>query len=759
MKTIVDGAQPEAVVITIGRAQDNDIALTQANQVSSHHARFHFENNLTLFIEDLASTNGTYINTRRIVPHTLNPVQVTDALKLGSYPFNFDEIKQLNNNALNALFQAPPVNVPKGTEIITDRGPVIISEPIRIDKTKEILTIGRSAENDIILDYPQVSSNHATLKKLEFGYLLTDLHSTNGTFVNGNQIESCHVMEGDSIQLGSIRLEIGHEVIQQYDQSKNVRLDVVGIMSRSKEKIFLNKTSLSILPGELVGVLAPAGAGKSTLMECIIGKRKPTRGKVYINNLDLHDNFDSFRQWIGYVPQDDILHKELTCWQCLYFSAKLRLALSEDEIKKRVENVLADLGLSHVKNTQVGGRKERVSGGQRKRVSLGIELMGDPGLLLFDEATTGLDPKTDQEMMELFKRLTDQGKTMIVITHNVGALNYLDHVLAMASGGYLCYYGPEKECYPYFNEDGPGGIYKHLDKTIAEQNHAKFLASPYHSQYVEERLSSVNPHRTQEPQKMEKKGKKFLDMRQTKILTQRNFTIKNKDVVNTLMLLAQAPIIAFLLTIGFERIDPRGSLLLIISLSAIFFGCINSCRELVGERNIFRRERIVNLNLPGYLLSKYIVFAVFCLVQSLMFLSIIFWKIDMGDKSALFMFNIFFLTSLAGVSLGLFISAIASTQEKAMYAVPIALLPQIIFAGGLFKLEKASEIISYLTISRWSFDAIMEKDVYTNTAIVILIAVILLISTYAVLAADDTHDPFSMKFKRSYQNLLSKTHR
>ncbi|BBO81632.1 hypothetical protein DSCO28_21980 [Desulfosarcina ovata subsp. sediminis] len=781
METVVKNRRGEWKTITVGRAPDNAIVL-DAGQVSGHHAQFLIDDAQNLHIEDFGSTNGTYINSERIPVNIRKPVCVSDSLHFGSFQFDLQQLQPhivfpeshagQNRRATtvsgsatekagapvshgNMTGEAPsPAGPPSfsGATQFYDpsEGAADFSERIALDKTKDLISVGRSPGNDIVLGIPQVSAHHALLRRSGNGYIVNDLKSTNGTFVNGKRIESCLVKDGDCIQLGSVKLEFYQDGIQKYDQSQNVRLDVFNVVQQSQSKIYLNETSLSILPNEFVGLLAPSAAGKTTLLETILGIRKPSSGKVLVNNLDLYEHFDSFRQWIGYVPQDDIIHNELTVRQCLYFSARLRLALDADEINHRIDNILEDLEISHVQNTQIGGRKERISGGQRKRVSLGVELLAEPGLLFLDEPTSGLDPRTERVMMKLFRKLSDQGRTIIVITHSMESLDQLDNIVFLSAGGFLSYYGPASECYAYFDEKNPADIFNHLQASDARDRNEEYKRSAYYSEYIEKRLITANPHKSEPSENAKQANTRLINYKQTAILTKRNFTIKSKDIRNTLMLLAQAPIIAFLLTIGFDTLSD--ALLLIISISAIFFGCINSCREIVGELSIYKRERMLNLNLCAYILSKMLVFSLFCFAQGIMFLAIIYGYIDMGNRSPLTLFALFFLTAFAGVTLGLLVSAISDTQEKAMTIVPIVLLPQIIFAGGLFPLSGVSQVISYFTISRWSLEAFRDIEVYHNCFFIALITMIFLVSTYLVMRRYDTNSQWRFKLKTKIFN-------
>jgi len=801
MQTICENINENNEVIRIGRHPDNTIVFDSPN-VSGFHAEITFDGE-QLYINDLNSTNGCFVNGNRIhssrilkedevtigksiqldldqlyemllfddrsseqnsfiversrqeesdfissdqnllieeLPRQEKPEIIVDhsesqsnQIELDSNDQSFElsaqEISEVDypeiEDDLDASGTVP--FIPEESEII------IMSERIELDK--ETVSIGRDDSNDIVLNYTQVSRHHAIVKETDEGYMIHDLQSSNGTFVNGKRIDSCLLQDYDQIQLGAIKLVVKSGGFEKFDQSKGVRLDVVEAMQQNQEKIFLHKTSLSIYPNEFVGLLAPAGAGKSTLVETIIGIRKPTSGQVFINGTDFHENFDSFRQWIGYVPQDDIIHKELTVRQCLYFAAKLRLALDDNEINERIDEILEDLELTHVQDTQIGGNNERVSGGQRKRVNLGVELLAEPGLLFFDEPTTGLDPRTERMMMKLFRKLADEGRTIIVITHCMESLDLLDNIIFLSAGGTLSYYGPAQECKEYFDENNAADIFAHLQKSDAQRWHQKYKQSKQHKKYVQKRLNNIDYKHSKQSTDVEEASSQLIDFKQLKIFFERNIAIKSKDIRNTILLLAQAPIIAFLLTIGFERVNIP--LLMVISLSAIFFGCVNSCREIVGELPIFRRELMLNLNIWSYLTGKIAMLAGFCCIQGLIFLPIIYLKIDMVGKPPLLMFFLFITTAFGGIFLGLFISAISNSQEKAMTCVPIALLPQIIFAGVLFKLKNISEYISYFTISRWSLKAFQEIDIMYNVSIIAFICAVLLFATYMALKRYD----------------------
>jgi len=722
----------ENKIITIGRNPDNNIII-DCPEVSRFHAKI-IKDNGNYIIKDLESRHGIFINNKRCTSSNIN---FDDEIRLGPY----------------YIFDMNQLKISDKTKKFKNSGHAIKAEKINLDKDINIIRIGRDKNNDIILDYPQISGNHAMFKKKNGKYTIYDLQSTNGTFVNGKRIKNCVIRDHDKILLGSVLLEIDDDgTIQRYDNRDGVYLDAVKLVQQKGDKRYLNNVSFSILPKEFVGLLGPSGAGKTTLLDTIMGLRKATSGQVFINNISLYENFDAFRQSIGYVPQDDIIHTQLTVRQCLYYTAKLRLALDDDaEINRCIDNVLQELELTKIQNSQIEGNKEKISGGQRKRVNLAVELLANPRLLFIDEPTNGLDPRVERLMMKLFRKLANNGRSIIVTTHNLSSLDQLDNIVFLSEGGSLSYYGPAEDCNSYFNTKATQDIYEHLTEEKALEKNLQYQHSPYNQKFVEKRLNNLNYHKSNNSNQMKQTNTKIFDNKQAMILLLRNFAIKMNDVRNTLTVFAQALIIACLISIGFEQVNV--SLLLIISLSAYSFGCINSCREIVGEISIYKRERMVNLNIFSYIASKFILMILFCFIQGISFLSIIYYNVDMGPNSMLFMFIVFLFTSVGGIFTGLFISSVVDNQDRANYYVPIVLLPQIIFAGVLFKLEGLSAYISYLTISKWSLKAFQNQEVFINLSVITCISLLLLLLTVLTLSRYDINN---VNIVQRFSKLFSK---
>lgn len=271
---------------------------------------------------------------------------------------------------------------------------------------------------------------------------------------------------------------------------QGVRIDVDNISKKAGlRNLILKDISFTIYPGELVGILGPSGSGKSTLLKSLNGLIKAEHGKAYINGLEIHSNFDKLRRFIGYVPQDDIIHKTLSIYKSLYYTALLRLPPNTDKkvISARLEQVLDILSLKDRKNTKIGN----LSGGQRKRVSIGVELITSPPLIFLDEPTAGLDPSLECKMMRLFRNLTNEGRTILISTHIMESVGYLDLIIILV-GGRLAYFGPPDYALKYFKVPRFLEIYDKLEEEKGETWANSYEGSGLYQKFVTERRGTFN---------------------------------------------------------------------------------------------------------------------------------------------------------------------------------------------------------------------------------------------------------------------------
>jgi ABC-type multidrug transport system ATPase subunit len=464
--------------------------------------------------------------------------------------------------------------------------------------TRDRLVIGRAPDCDVCLPHPTISRYHALLERGPDGLRLSDLGSVNGVSVAGVRIaEPVPVRDGERVGIGPYLFTLRDGLIQSLDSSRSLRLEAHLVekavpLPHGQTRKLLDGVSLVVEPGEFVTLLGPSGSGKSTLMDCLNGRRRATGGSVRANGEDFYRHFDSFRQSLGYVPQRDIVHTQLTVLRALYYTARLRLPKDTEaaEMHARLEKVLAEMELGPHRDTLVGN----LSGGQVKRVSLGAELLAEPCLLYIDEATSGLDAGTEARMMRLFRRLADEGRSLICITHTVEHVDQCHLVLVLCRGR-LVYYGPPAEAPRWFGVARLGEVYDRLAEREPHQWAAQFAGSELYQEFVANRLAAgaVEVSPTEAPtlvrrpvvataqtpvnekvpstspplaERIRALTARYLRARvvwapladawhQLRVLTARYVELIRGDPRSLRLLLWQAPLVAFFLLVGFVNKD------------------------------------------------------------------------------------------------------------------------------------------------------------------------------------------------------------
>jgi ABC-type multidrug transport system ATPase subunit/pSer/pThr/pTyr-binding forkhead associated (FHA) protein len=440
----------------VGRQPENEVVVANA-AVSRRHAQVE-ERADGFWLTDLGSTNGTSVNGRRLQPQTAQKLQDGDIIRIGDQ----------HGNSVSLTFVSG----------IDQRGKKGL---IRLDHLKDVsglpsYTIGRDPTNQVRLAHPAVSRQHARMESTPAGHVLSDLNSTNGTFVNGRKLaKPTLVKAGDVIQIGPFRLQYEREGLTQASPEGLYRLDglhlnrgvpVGGALRRvlggpGATRLILNDVSLSIYPREFVGLVGGSGAGKSTLLKALTGFA-PAQGRVLINGDDLYANYGAYESIFGYVPQDDIIHGQLSVRGALTYSAELRLPdATPEEVVRRVDDVLEQVEMTAHAAKQVS----RLSGGQRKRVSIAVELLAGPGLFFLDEPTSGLDPGLEKKMMYTLRQLADGGRTVILVTHATANITQCTYVAFMADGR-LVYFGPPQDALAFFGAGDFADIYTRLTQPL-----------------------------------------------------------------------------------------------------------------------------------------------------------------------------------------------------------------------------------------------------------------------------------------------------
>ncbi len=580
------------------------------------------------------------------------------------------------------------------------------------------ITIGRDTVNDVVLADPLVSRTHARVRRVGERFEIEDLGSTNGTFVNQHPVRVAPLVPGAEVRIGQTTLIFDGSRLSRFSRGAGVKIDAIGLSkSVGKDTTILDEVSLSIYPGEFVCIVGGSGTGKTTLLDALSGVRPATAGHVLYNGLDLYEHLELYRHALGYVPQDDIVHPELTVDQTLYYTARLRLPTDtqRSEIDDRLAEVLGDLDLAPRHSTQV----RRLSGGQRKRVSIGVELLAKPEVFFLDEPTSGLDPALDGRMMDLMRTLANQGRTVILTTHATKNIMVGDKLIFMAQGGRLAYFGPPRESLAFFGLDDFTDIYRLLDEDgAAEHWQQRYRASEQSHRYVEERLErpqdgeADQANQTSQPVPVS-------SIRQLAWLSLRYLTILRGDPIALLVLLLAAPICGLLLSSNFTQNvfaldwqdggDARQAIALLFLLvtTSMFLAGFVAARSVAEEIPIFRRERLVNLRILPYLLSKVSVLALFSIAQAGLLIATVAWRVDFpgSPKSLLELWAALSLTNVAAIGLGLLVSSVVTSGLQATLLFVIALIPQFASSGAtvpISQITDVAKVMSMVTISRWA---------------------------------------------------------
>jgi len=589
------------------------------------------------------------------------------------------------------------------------------------------LTIGRGPDNDMVIAHPTVSWSHARITRSgpDGGHTVADLDSTNGTYVNGERVVRPRLLRRDDvIHVGPYKLVYLPETLAAVDESGNLRLDALRLNKVvGKGKNLLKDITLAIRPREFIAIVGVSGAGKSTLLEALSGFNPASGGQVLVNNTNLYSNFDLYRTQLGYVPQKNIIHMELTVYEALDYSAQLRLPTDTTPVerKRRIEEVLQILNLAECKDRVIN----KLSGGEQRRVSMGAELLAQPGLLFLDEATSGLDPGSERQMMNLLRRLADKGHTVLLVTHATRNVLLCDQVVFLAKGGCLAYYGPPQEALSYFGVEEFDDIYDKLQgertpESWAEQYHR----SEQYVKFILERLpqGSGAAYPMQAPPSIAHPGaamKHVSATRQFLILSRRNLNILWRDKLSMMLMLLIAPIIGLLFFAFWSRgiFEPDGGdamrvVICLFNVAVICFlvGGLVSMREIVKEADIYRRERMVTLKIVPYALSKVWLSVLIALYSAGFF--ILFMKLAgnwpaPGQLLAVYVTLTFAL--LAGMMTGLFISAVSPNPNVAPLLLLLIIIPQVIF-GGVMPVRYfggAGQTIGQVTTTKWAFESLV----------------------------------------------------
>ncbi len=576
--------------------------------------------------------------------------------------------------------------------------------------------------------------------------------------LNGFAMEAGHVYlfpNGSTIKSQSGNALYYSDIVANFnDRIQTTRLSFnaeIGGYKFASGKVGLHNLSISEGPGKLIGIMGASGSGKTTLLNVLSGIFQPEKGQIRINGINLHEDPGQLHGVIGYVSQDDLLIEELTVYQNLYYNAKLCFAhYTEQEIHERVMEVLANLGLDQRKDLKVGGVLDKViSGGQRKRLNIALELIREPAVLFLDEPTSGLSSRDSENVVDLLKELTLKGKLIFLVIHQPSSDIYkmFDKMIIMDIGGYLAYYGPPVEAITYFKKSShqvdshrghchtcgnvnPEQIFNILDARVVNEygeptQRRKMTPQQWHESFHDKFSTTPLPDVEEQPPRTLQLPS---GLRQTLTFTIRDMMAKIANRQYMLINLIEAPVLAFLLAFmirynntpdgsgyAFRYNDNFPAYLLMSIIVALFMGLSVSAEEIIRDRRILKRESFLQLSWNSYLLSKLLILFGLSAIQTFSFVFIGNLLLEIEWKMLIpFWFVLFSLSCMANV-MGLNISSAFRSSVTVYVLIPLLLIPQMILGGLLFRFDKINEAIgdkgrvpfvADLMASRWAYEAL-----------------------------------------------------
>ncbi|MFJ9788766.1 FHA domain-containing protein [Streptomyces globosus] len=588
-----------------------------------------------------------------------------------------------------------------------------------------VMRIGRALDNELVVSDLQVSRHHAEFRSTGGRFEIHDLGSHNGTYVNGQALpKSGSVLLGpnDIVGVGHSTFRIVGDRLEEFVDSGDVSFSARHLtVTVDGGKQILKDVTFGVPEKSLIGVIGPSGSGKSTLLKALTGYRPADQGDVLYDNRNLYKQFAELRQRIGLVPQDDILHKELRVSTALKYAAKLRFPgdTAESERAARIDEVLRELKLDIHKDKKITA----LSGGQRKRVSVALELLTKPSLIFLDEPTSGLDPGMDRDVMQLLRGLADDGRTVLVVTHSVAELSLCDKLLVMAPGGSVAYFGPPDEALNFFGYSTWADVFSAFENYRDYDWAGRWKGSQHYQLYAAD-LDAVAPQSVAMPPQQMIPPKPQAWGSQLWTLIRRYLSVIASDKGFMALMVALPAVLGIVSTVipakfGLAPPTPpsrfngdAGTIMLILAVGMCFSGAANSVRELIKERVIYERERATGLSRSAYLMSKVIVLGLITAFQGVIICAIGFTPRELPAEG-LFMspaaelcISVIAL-GFTSMMFGLVISALVKTAEKTMPLLVMFAIVQVVFTGILFQIydKPGLEQFAWLMPSRWAIAA------------------------------------------------------
>jgi len=584
-------------------------------------------------------------------------------------------------------------------------------------------------------------------------YLGSESNVLNGFMMQPNRVylfshgSTIKTQAGDALYYSDLVANFNEE-IKTTKLSFNVTIDELKFPNGG---IGLRNVLIAEGPGRLIGIMGASGAGKTTLLNVMAGLVQPTKGEILINGFDINKQKDKIHGVIGYVSQDDLLIEELTVYQNLYYNAKLCFAnFNEEQLHQRVMEVLENLGLDQRKDLRVGNPLDKtISGGQRKRLNIALELIREPAILFLDEPTSGLSSRDSENVLDLLKELSLKGKLIFVVIHQPSSDIYkmFDKMVIMDTGGYPAYYGPPVEAVTYFKKSthqvdsnrgqcetcgnvNPEQIFNIIEAKVVDEygqptNKRKITPPQWYDLYKERfKINKVEDIKEEPPHSLNLPNK----IKQTLIFVTRDTLSKLSNKQYLMINLLEAPLLAVILAFiikyksapggasySFRFNDNLPAFMLMSIIVALFMGLTVSAEEIIRDRKILRRESFLNLSWNSYLMSKLVILFTLSAIQTFTFVLIGNMILEIEWSMLIPFWFVLFTTSCFASVLGLNISSAFNSAVTVYVMIPLLLIPQMILSGLLFSFDKLNNLISTkgkvpivadMMASRWAYEAI-----------------------------------------------------
>ena len=558
--------------ILFERDSDRCDIVIPMSTISGVHGKIKFANGKT-YVGDVGSTNGTYLY-RGEIYEWMKPRKYYQK-ESGDWILRIDAKSHVSNQS--------------AVIILTDS---LQKSAWQCQTLSEGLTlIGRGSDNTIVMDSPGISRKHAAIMNQNGVYTIIDYGSMNGVYVNGKRVNRDErIAEKDMIQIANFLFFVvdGKLLYQGAMSGVSLRLENISkeVGRGTGRKKILNQVYGDIGSNEFVAIIGGSGAVKTTVMNAMSGFDRDIEGNVFCNGIDLRRNFNSLKNMIGFVPQQDIIYENLKLKKMLLYTAKMKMSsdTTRAEMELRIYKVLEMVDLTEHADTYI----RKLSGGQKKRASIAVELLADPGLFFLDEPTSGLDPDTEQSLMHTLASLSkSEGKTIIMVTHTTQSIHLCDKVIFMGPGGKICYCGPPSEMNEYFGKQDLVEIYNELAVNTDNWN-GYYLQNYWQKRQEEPALTKA------EDTFIKNSARRNVSwFKQLRVLTARYMNLIKNDYSRLLLLLVQPVAIALLLFLvaqegTFVNFDDTKSILFALSCSGIWIGLFNTIQEVCKERAILK---------------------------------------------------------------------------------------------------------------------------------------------------------------------------